>query len=331
MVVFLEKVLRFLILPITIFVLLLVGYIIYDPFKVVKSYDRYSYLQVNRGYISTEMFLKSYKKEKYNSFIFGSSRVFGYNAESWKQHLGSDARVFSFDAFGEKILGVYHKLTFLDEKGVDIKNVLLAIDVDFTFDNTLSEPRFLYVEHPLSSDNTWYSFHKTHFLAYLEPGFVLSFYGNLVFGINNEYTLKHYYRVEADFDTKTNRPFRSDLEERIKNESDYHDSPLFYDVNESLKISPFVRIDSLHEEALWGIKKILSKHQTNYKVVINPLYSQIKFNPKDMDLIQTVFGCENVYDFSGRNQYTTSKYNYYDQSHFRPFVGDSIMDVIYRK
>lgn len=65
--------------------------------------------------------------------------------------------------------------------------------------------------------------------------------------------------------------------------------------------------------------------------IINPLYSQEKFNPKDMEMIQNVFGRDNVYDFSGRNQFTTSKYNYYEESHFRPLVGDSIMSIVYRK
>ncbi|PXV67479.1 hypothetical protein CLV62_103152 [Dysgonomonas alginatilytica] len=331
MVTFLKKVLRFLVLPIIIFVLLVAGYIVYDPFKVVQSYDRYSSLQVNRGYISTEMFLKNYKKENYNSFIFGSSRIFGYNIDSWKQHLGADAKVYSFDAYGEKIQGMYHKLRFLDSLDIDIKNALIAIDVDFTFNNTLSDPWFLYVEHPSLSRESWYDFHKIHFLSYLDPGFIISLYANRIFGINNSYTRKHYYTVEATFDPKTNRPFRSDLEKRIENEPDYYDSPLFYTVTDSLIISPFTRIDPLHKEALRGIKEILLKHNTKYKVVINPLYSQVKFNPKDMEVIWEVFGSDNVYDFSGRNKFTTSKYNYYEESHFRPFIGDSIMNIIYGK
>lgn len=328
---FLKKVLYFLILPFTVLVLLVVGYIIYDPFKVVQSYDSYSSLQINRGYISTEMFLKNYKKENYNSFVFGSSRIFGYNIDTWKQYLDENAKVYSFDAYGEKIQGVYHKLRFLDSLGVDIKNAFIAIDVDFTFDNTLSEPRFLYIEHPLLTRESGFDFHETHFLAYLNPGFILSFYGNKFFGLDNEYVRKYYYSVEATFDPKTNRPFRSDLEKRIESEPNYYDSPSFYVVTDSLKMSPFSRIDLFEEEALIGIKRILSKHNTQYKVIINPLYSQEKFNPKDMEMIQNVFGWNNVYDFSGRNQFTTSKYNYYEESHFRPLVGDSIMSIVYKK
>lgn len=328
---FLKSVFRFLIIPIVFFLLLVIGYIVYDPFQVIHSYDKYTSLQVNRSYMSTEVFLKNYKKEHYNSFIFGSSRIFGYNIDSWKEHLGTDARVYSFDSYGEKIDAVYHKLKFLDSLNVDIKNVLLCLDVDFTFNYNENEPRFLYMEHPLLSGKGWCDFHVTHFSAYFTPSFIISFYGNRILGLKNSYIGRHYFFVQASFDPKTNRPFRSDLEERIKNEPDYYDAPMFYTVRDTLIVSQFIQIDKEHEETLRGIKQIFSKHNTNYKVVINPLYSQVKFNPQDMDAIISVFGSEHVYDFSGRNEFTTSKYNYYEESHFRPFVGDSIMNIIYGK
>lgn len=328
---FLKSVFRFLIIPIIVFLLLVMGYIVYDPFQVIHSYNKYTSLQVNRSYISTEVFLKNYKKEHYNSFIFGSSRVFGYNVDSWKKHLDADAKVYSFDSYGEKIGAVYNKLRFLDSLNVDIKNVLLCFDVDFTFNYNENEPKFLYMEHPLLSGKGWCDFHETHFLAYFNPSFIASFYGNKILGINNNYVRQHYFLVESTFDPITNRPFRSDLEDRIKSEPDYYDSPIFYTVKDTLIVSPFFQVDKQHEKTLHKIKQILLKHKTNYKVVINPLYTQVRFNPKDMEIIQDVFGSDHVYNFAGRNKFTVSKYNYYEESHFRPLVGDSIMNIIYRK
>lgn len=328
---FLKNVLRFLIIPIVIFLLLVIGYIYYDPFQVIHSYERFTSLQVNRSYISTEVFLKNYKKEHYNSFIFGSSRVFGYNIDSWKEYLDSDANVFSYDSYGEKVDAIYHKLRFLDSLNVDVKNALICLDVDFSFEKKKHEPEFLYIEHPLLSGKSRCEFHKLHFLAYLDPAFISSFYMNKILSITNDYVSQHYFLTQATFDPKTNRPFRSDLEERIKNEPNYHDDPRFYTVDDTLIVDQYVQIDKYEEEMLRGIKQILQKHNTNYKVIINPLYSQVKFNPKDIDVILDVFGQNNVYDFSGRNKFTTSKYNYYEESHFRPQVGDSIVSIIYRK
>lgn len=328
---FLRNVLRFLIIPAVIFLLLVIGYVVYDPFQVVHSYDKYTSLQVNRSYISTEVFLKNYKKEHYNSFIFGSSRVFGYNIDSWKEHLNTDANVYSFDSYGEKIGAVYHKLKFLDSLNVNIKNVLLCLDVDFTFNYNDNEPKFLYMEHPLLSRKGWCDFQKTHFLAYFNPSFISSFYGNKILGITNSYVRQHYFLAQSTFDPITNRPFRSDLEERIKTEPDYYDSPIFYTIRDTLIVSQFLQVDKQHEKILHEIMQIFSKHKTNYKVVINPLYNQVKFNPKDLEIIKAVFRGDHVYDFAGRNKFTISKYNYYEESHFRPLVGDSIMDIIYRK
>lgn len=314
-----------------VFLLLVIGYVVYDPFMVARKYDNYSYsFQVNRSYISTEMFLRNYQKEHYNSFIFGSSRIFGMHASSWQQHLSKDAKVFSFDAYGEKITGVYNKLQLLDKKGVDIKNVLLCIDTDFTFSKNQNEPYFLYIEAPLSSNVNWFDFHLTHFEAYLTPSFLYSLYAKRIFGIDNNFIRNHYYsKGGITFDSKTNEPARPDLDHRIQNEPEYHNDSQFYNVRDSLIISPFLLIDKTKEEALIGIKKIFDKHNTDYKVVINPLYDQVKLNEADMKIILATFGKDHVYDFSGRNTFTTSKYNYYEISHFRPMVGDSIMNIIY--
>jgi hypothetical protein len=76
------------------------------------------------------------------------------------------------------------------------------------------------------------------------------------------------------------------------------------------------------------IKRLLEKNNTNYKVILSPLYEQIKFNNADFSILKTLFGA-NLFDFSGKNVFTESKFNYYEASHYRPHVGDSIMKIIY--
>ncbi|SHF63590.1 hypothetical protein [Dysgonomonas macrotermitis] len=328
---FLRKVLLFMIFPVIAFVLLLAGYVIYDPFMVVKSYSDYSHsFQVNRGHVSTEVFLRNYQKEKYNSFIFGSSRVFGYHASSWEKHLGKDAKVYSFDAYGEKISGMYHKLRMLDEKGVDIKNVLLCFDTDYTYRHFDNEPYFLYIEDYRSSDITWIEFHRVHFEAYFSPSFLYSLYANKWFGVENEYVRSHYFKPGGVvFDTITNQPSRPDLDKRIQDEPDYYETTPFYTVVDSLKMPPYGLIDDNYKKYLEGIKEIFEKHHTNYKVVLNPLYSQAIFFSTDMKTMQGILGADHIYDFTGHNWITVDKHNYYEESHFRPFIGDSIMTLIY--
>ncbi|MFM7053473.1 MAG: histidine kinase, partial [Bacteroidota bacterium] len=105
-----------------ILVLLAIFLILYaynDPFKVLRPYADYSYSSVftNRDFVSTSMFIKQFPKNKYNSFIFGSSRTMAYRPEVWDRYLDNDSRVFVFDAAGESVYGIYHKLKYLDAEG----------------------------------------------------------------------------------------------------------------------------------------------------------------------------------------------------------------------
>ncbi|MDP4115874.1 MAG: hypothetical protein Q8903_07050 [Bacteroidota bacterium] len=81
---------------------------------------------------------------------------------------------------------------------------------------------------------------------------------------------------------------------------------------------------------LYDVKRILIKNKSNYRVVISPLYDQIKFSDKDMNILMSVFG-DKLFDFSGKNKFTESMTNYYEASHYRPIVGDSILSIIYKK
>ena len=77
------------------------------------------------------------------------------------------------------------------------------------------------------------------------------------------------------------------------------------------------------------IKRILIKHRTKYRVILTPIYDQVKFHPKDLEILKNIFG-DNLYDFTGRNNITMSKYNWYENKHFRTFVGDSLLNMIYK-
>ena len=86
---------------------------------------------------------------------------------------------------------------------------------------------------------------------------------------------------------------------------------------------------SEHVQMLNEIKAILDKNNTNYKVLICPLYNQVTYNREDLKLTETVFGKENVTDFTGINRFTQEKSNFYDATHFKKFVGKQMLDSAY--
>ena len=78
------------------------------------------------------------------------------------------------------------------------------------------------------------------------------------------------------------------------------------------------------------MRDILVKNHTNFKIVISPLYDQRKLNPQDLSRLNEIFGPGHIYDFSGKNSFTGDYHNYYETSHYRLPVTDSIISMIYR-
>ena len=103
----------------------------------------------------------------------------------------------------------------------------------------------------------------------------------------------------------------------------------FYYRDSIQKYSPKVIGESQYR-MLKEISEIFKKHKTKYKIIISPLYDQLKFNKSDVRILQMLFGDENVFDFSGINFITNDYHNYYENSHYRPHVADYIMKVIYK-
>lgn len=334
---FLTRLALFSIAGLAAFLLVVAGYIYYDPFRVLRTYHDYSYPHVigNREYISTEMFLKNNSKYHYNSFILGSSRTMAYKPDSWKQYLPPGAQPFCFDASGETIYGIYIKLRFLDHRQVPLRNLLLIFDRDDTFNSTFPakdrSAEHLYINHPLLSGGNAFTYHLTFFKAYLTSKFLLNFYDYTWFGRYRSGMKGFLVNSKVRYDTITNEQAILDQEYEISHTpSEYYQKrkSIFYGRPEMEIRDSIQRIRSVELGYLKSIKKILEKNNSNYKIVLSPLYEQLRFNANDLTILNELFP-GHVYDFSGKNAFTDEKTNYYEQSHYRPQVGDSILNFIY--
>lgn len=330
---FIKDLVKFSLIGIIPLAFLTIGYFYYDPFKVLRSYDNYSYPYVipNRDYISTEMFMKNNKANHYNSFVFGSSRTIGFKPLTWQTHLSENDKPFMFDASGESINGIYTKLKYLDSIHAKIDNALLIICRDATFRKSVDDKGLhLFIKHPTVSGKSNLDFQLTFYKAYLSPKFLRSFYDYTFSKKFKPYMKGFIEDRKVTFDTVTNEFNIVDQEIEIsQSPKKYYEKrkDIFY--IRKPKTDTVRRIEKNDVYMLKEIHRILEKNKTNYKVVLSPLYEQIKFNPKDLALLNSVFG-ENVYDFSGKNHFTDPISNYYESSHFRPVVGDSIMKIIYK-
>lgn len=314
--------------------LLLFGYFIFDPFKVLRTYDNFSFPDVlpNRDYISTEIFLNNYQQYDFNSFVFGSSRTLAFRPESWVKYLPEGSRPFIFDASGESIYGINKKIKLIDQLELKIENVLIIICLDVSFQRSANHEGHLYIKHPEISGEYFLPFQLTFLQAYANPGFLLSFYDFKLTGKFKPYMLDYLENRAITYDKVNNKMTIEDQNHELAlNQVAYYEKrkDVFYQRSENQFIDTVKQINDVHKKLLFEIKQLLDKHKTNYKVVISPLYDQIKFHPEDQKILESYFG-ENLYDFSGKNNITDEITNYYESSHYRPTVGDTIFRSIYR-
>ncbi len=316
------------------FLLILSVLIIMDPLKVFRDYDDYyknNFVSENRELVCLKLYNKNSKKIKYDSYIFGSSRSLAFKVDNWIKYLPAGANGFHFDASGEGVYGIYNKLKYIDETGGFIENALIVVDYD-TLTTTNNREGFLFISPPqLSKDST--------LLFYLES---LKPFINIKFVIGYlDYSLFRKYRGymggcfnKAEYDNISNN-ITGDMyfgyEKMIENNRDAYYIKLVVSgilSDRGKNESKPVAVSRSEIELLDKIKKILAKHNTNYRIVVSPGFDQIPLDVGRIKLLTDIFG-ENVYDFSGVNRLTNSIYNYYDDSHFRPHVADEIMEIIY--
>ena len=330
---FLKSILYFSLLGIVPAALLLLSYIYFDPFKVIRYYDDFSYAYINPDldFISTEVYIRNDPKYHFNSFILGSSRTMAYQPKSWMQHLPNGARPYVFAASNESVYGIYTKLKFLDSLNRKIDNALIIYCRDVTFNKTANESGHLFIKHPATTMESKFDFHLTFFKSYLSPLFFTNFHLYTITKKFKPYMAAYIESKKVRYDKITNQVSIVDGEDEIrKTPAEYYRKrkDIFYE-RKNEQTDSIQRIKEKQLFMLKEIKRILEKNHTNYRIVLSPLYEQIKFNTTDYAILKRLFG-QNIYDFSGKNFVSESKINYYETSHYRPVMGDSILNLIYK-
>ncbi|SMO92605.1 hypothetical protein SAMN06265379_11616 [Saccharicrinis carchari] len=314
-------------------------YIAFDPFKVLYDYESFfdtnakASVAPNKDYASTTTFIKNSKKINYNSFIFGNSRSIFYQISEWKKHIGEDAICYHFDASGESLWALNKKVEFINKKENNIKNMLLVLDYA-TLTNVKPKSAHSYIISPaLVNNSNIIEFHIAFFTAFLTPNFT---YAYLDYKISNK--MKPYIKKVLDdrqknYDNKTNE-LRFDYFENLISKGKYYTPErlsVFYDRDTTIQKFSEECIKENQKIILKNIYSITQKHNSKIKIIISPLYDQIKINKDDLKYLRALFGEENVFDFSGINRFTNNYKNYYEASHYRPHIAREIMRIIYEQ
>jgi hypothetical protein len=320
-------------------VFILIGiYLVNDPFKVLYKYpsyyisDRDNYIELDRDYVSTQNYLNNRNKYPYDSYIFGNSRSEFYPVSVFGKYVHA-AYCYHFDAFGENIRGIERKMNLLDKEGATINNVFFVVDHEvFEDKDKLVGPTR--TKHPALSGESMLNFQLKFFMFYFNKNFFLSYMYLLINKkVDPKIKIKVMNEINYHYIPATNELSLKSYEDSIaKNQGEFYQPrmKLFYKRDTVMKYSD-PGINDEQKTLLLHISAILKTHHATCKIVINPLYDQLKLNSKDLNILYQVFGKKNVFDFSGINGITGNYTNYYENSHYRTKIAVKILDSIYSK
>ncbi|MFZ1730382.1 MAG: hypothetical protein WBQ23_07390 [Bacteroidota bacterium] len=333
---YLKNILLFL-SPLLLVVLL---YFVFDPFKVLRDYDSYyvsgkpDYVVLNRGYVSTETFVRHYPAQQYNSFIFGNSRSLFYQVNDWKPHLAPGASCFHFDGSDESLFSIYKKVLFLKKQQVKINNALIVVDQP-ALSRVENHPGHLTMTPPRLMDNVnLIPFHWSFLTSYLDPRFLLAYYDFTLTGQFRDYMRDHNVlnAEPMEYDLASNEIRYPQFESAISNGSYYQGHRLSVFEKRSVNPRPYSPcLEREHVRLLKEMQRIFTANGTVVRIVISPLYNQRALHPRDLSTLQRIFGPASIFDYSGINDITLDYHNYYELSHYRPFVAARIMSEVYRE
>ena len=325
---FLKRIFVIAVVPLFIILFFSILYLKQDVYYDFRGYKNYSwkYNFQSLGDISTKKLLRS--KTNYNTFIFGSSRTVSIYA-CYVQSKIKNSKVFHYGSWNETIGGIYEKMKLIDSLGYHLENTIIYLDTDYTFsgDGT-PQPNDHYL---LTHENKWKYFFD-HFQSYFSGVDLNKFKILLGYKVEGEI----FPNWESDNITNDYYPCSDSLvhvygERKITKE--YYKSidsmvkvGFLYKRSSTQKFKER-QISSSEKVTINKMINLLNKHHTKYYVVITPLYDQLKFNDTDMELLKNTFA-ENLYDFSGINNFTEDKLNYHDKKHFLPYVSKQILDSI---
>jgi len=334
MIKFLKKISLF-----TVPCLLVLSLVVYmDFFKVFFDYDDYYsndlFVSLNREYVCLKTLEKNSEIKMPDSFILGSSRSQAFKCKDWNYYLPDSSVPFHFDAANEALIGVAEKLNFLEEKKYSINNVLLVLDIGLLTQTDCKKRRSsLTVSHPEISQNSYIDFYGPFLSASLNPKFVASYFDYRIFRKHRSYMGQ--YILNTKYPNEINL-YNMDIfygkEKEIIEDSIFYykktiESGVFYYRDTS--ISDTTDLNSETERLLRGIYDVFERNNVNYRIVVSPMYDQVKLNPMYWDVLCSIFDKDKVFDYSGVNELTLPLGNYYEKSHYRPHVARFIMKEVY--
>ena len=314
--------------------LLAAVYFVTDPYKTLRPFSLTYFDSTNRDYLSSELFIKNYPEYHYNSYVFGSSRGGGINTYQWLKYLPEGSSQFLFQAWAETITGIDQKISYIDGHHYPLDNVLILVDIPYSFSKPQLPTLAMSIKDPRFSHQPRWVFQAILFYDFIQkPSEWLrairkwsrSAPPSVTFDpISNDWENGN---KELDLSSPPKKDNLRSLSGKARTVfmKDYVDNPCV-----TLPESKSV-IDEAMIEVLNHIKGVFDRNETNYRIIVTPAYGYQypAITEDDLHILQTVFGEEYIYDYSGRQDITLDYTNFSDPNHFGLNIGWQILDEVY--
>ena len=281
-----------------------------NPYGVFFKYKNFNVsTPINERYIKTSYILNNPKK--YDSFIFGSSRVGVLEGEK----LSKIGKFYNMTFAGALPIEILDILKTFEEKNIKIKNIILGIDdFDFLTEPKLNEKILYKISYEKLQKN------KGLFFKY----YLLKNPFNEVNKLYVSNKEKTYYDI-----LNTGKWEKSYADVKIENDIESHKKNL-----SKIEIYPSntIRIKETILE-IESIIKLCERNNIKLMVVYLPRYvNSYIANRKVIEESKIELQKKTGYwDFVQLDKYTNNEYYWYEESHYRPVLGRMILKRIFNE
>jgi len=305
------------------FLLIIFSYLATDPFKVILVYSLYTptYKNICTDVMRTNILLKGYESEHFNTFTFGNSQIEAFNEVYPESIAGSSFH--DFHNPGESIWNIYKKVHLIDSLGLKMDHVLLCINSQLIENVRNSNPAYhgvKYIHHPLTSGEDALDFQIDCFKFYLADFYFIKYW---------DFNLFNQHRAYMDGSIPKGLAIYEQQDAHATADEEIQDRLDFYAHKKEIQLN--VQIDSTDRILLMEIEEYFKKHVTALTIVFPPNSEIEKMDSEVVQELRGIFGSSNVYDFTGINDVIQSEGDFVDKVHFHPRVAKRILDEIQKK
>ena len=284
----------------------------YDPYGIYRTDFTKQKIEPNQRFIKIRYLVNN--PEKYDSFLFGSSRVGNIPSETIP-----DGKYYNMTiSQGIPSEHLYH-LKLLLKEGVKMKTVMLGLeDFSYKLESRSENGELITTSYSESTiENIKY---------YIKYTFKMPEKNVLEPYINSK---KEEFPVFYDI-YNTGRPMHTEMDEYINSHRDEH-------IKDKKFKNPSVHKTNYMDQTLKDIGEFVEtckENSINCIVFINPTYkaTYLANNPVQfMEFKKRLVEITDFYDFSGINSITKDPFNYYETSHFRVFIGEKMLAKMFDK